>query len=98
MFRPEEFEFPVDFNPFDFDYDFKKYDFEDTDFETASFLFDAFMVGDINGTAILEDGLIANQEASTRNVDGTEQSSVADESAEGSMERDQHSLGEVSEG
>ncbi|MDF1697198.1 MAG: T9SS type A sorting domain-containing protein [Saprospiraceae bacterium] len=70
IFKPTELTFPSDFNPFDFDYDFTKYDFDKTNFENESFLFEGYKLGDINGSAVLEDGLVKSDETSyTRDLD-----------------------------
>lgn len=69
LFIPKGFQFPSDFNPFDFDYDFTKYDFEKDDFDALPFRFEACKVGDFNGTAAVEDSLIGSPVTSTRDLD-----------------------------
>ena len=68
LFKPVELEFPTDFTPFDFDYDFTTYDFEDADFDDLTFRFEAYKVGDMNQTAITEDGIVDETISSTRDL------------------------------
>ena len=68
LFKPVELEFPADFTPFDFDYDVTTYSFEDSDFDDSSFSFEAFKVGDMNKTAITEDGIRGQTISSTRDL------------------------------
>jgi len=76
LFKPGELEFPSDFNPFDFDYDFTKYEFEASDFDDLTFLFEGYKVGDFNGNAITESGLKEEEISSTRELDKFEVSEV----------------------
>lgn len=76
LFKPEEFEFPSDFNPFDFDYDFTKYTFDSAEFEDLSFRFEGYKLGDFNDNAATEDGLLDDFESSTRDLDVFEVSNM----------------------
>lgn len=69
LFIPKGFQFPSDFSPFDFDYDFTKYEFEKADFNELPFRFDAYKVGDFNGNAVTEDSLTNILTSSSRDLD-----------------------------
>ncbi len=69
IFKSKEFQIPSTFDPFDFDYDFTTYDFEKSDFDDLSFKFEAYKMGDFNGTAALEDGLKVGAISSTRDLE-----------------------------
>lgn len=76
LFKPTELQFPSDFSPFDFDYDFTKYEFDKADFDDLTFRFEGYKVGDMNGTAAVEDSIKSNVISTTRDLDAFEVSDM----------------------
>lgn len=72
LFKSPDLQFPSDFSPFNFDYDFTKYTFEKDDFENLSFQFEAYKVGDFTGNAVTEEGFKSEEISSTRGLDAFE--------------------------